>query len=376
MTIKKIMKYPLFTFFTIIIVIFTFLDIVKPINFFSELENRTLSQKPKFTLYNLFYSDYINNYNNYINDQFIFRDLWIDLKSITEYLLGKRENNGIIYTKDGFMFQKQQNLNLDRLNKNILAIEDFVREIQSNSTLMLIPNSYTIYEEKLPIGLELIDEKKIISSIYSYFNKLSLNTLDVVTPLINNKKDYIYYKTDHHWTSYGAYIAYYTYVKSLNLTPVDINSLVNYSIPDFYGSYFSKAKLFNSQSDAITYFENNNLEISIDGIAYKSLYDLNKFKERDKYSAFLRGNNGLTIIRNKDVNDNIKGKRVLVFKDSYANCFVNFLTYNFEEVYVIDLRSFNKKIKEFIKEKSFNEVLIMYNIVNLSEDVNIVKFKY
>ncbi|WP_260330454.1 DHHW family protein [Clostridium chauvoei] len=373
--LNRIFKYPLVLFFILIIVSLTIFDLIEPIKYFSEVENRSLSKKPGFTLYNLFYNDYFNEYNKYINDQFIFRDYWIDLKSRIEYTLGKYENNGIVYTKDNFMFEKYQNLNEDRLISNLEIIDNFLGDFKIKSTLMIIPNSYAIYSEQIPVGLKLVDQKEIINQINGYY-KNYINIPDLITPLIKNKDNYIYYKTDHHWTSYGAYIAYCEYIKSLQLKPIDVDNLTQNTVADFYGSYFSKAKLFNASSDTITYFKNDNLDILIDGKSYKGLHDLNKFDKRDKYSAFLRGNNGLTIIKNNDISNDRKKTKLLVIKDSYANCFIDFLIYNFEEIYVIDLRSYNKKLSEFMRENSFTDILIMYNFINIADDVNISKLKY
>ncbi|WP_368239569.1 DHHW family protein, partial [Clostridium tertium] len=184
---------------------------------------------------------------------------------------------------------------------------------------------------------------------------------------------YIYYKTDHHWTSFGSYLAYSEFVKNNNLSLVDINNLNKHEVNNFYGTYFSKSKNFNAESDLITYYDVPNLSVSIDGVPVDNINDNSKWSSSDKYSAFLRGNNGLTIIQNNNISNNNK---ILVLKDSFGNSFIQYLVNNYKEVYVVDLRGFIGSFNEFFKSNNFDDVLIMYNFINLADDVNISKIKY
>ena len=134
------------------------------------------------------------------------------------------------------------------------------------------------------------------------------------------------------------------------------------------------AKPFNISSDIIKYYDFEDLEMNIlGGEVYNSIYDFSKINSRDKYSMFIRGNNALTIINNKNLKN---GKKILVIKDSFANSLVPFLTQNFEEVHIIDLRSFNIKISNYMEENDFDNILVLYNFINLSTDSDIIKIKY
>ena len=157
---KKLKKYPL-TFIILAFIFIVFLiDIFNSDTYFSNYENRTLAQKP-----NINYSDFVSgrfskNYDRYINDQFILRDNWINLKSRSELLLGKLENNNIIYGKENFLFDKVESIDNKLLEKNLLTIKDFTdRNPESNISFMIIPSSFTIYKDLLPKGINLIDEK-------------------------------------------------------------------------------------------------------------------------------------------------------------------------------------------------------------------------
>ncbi|MDB1944952.1 MULTISPECIES: DHHW family protein [Clostridium] len=373
--IKKIIKYPISILVLTIILFITIIDISNKDKNFSNFENRSLAQRPVFYFDDFLKGRFSKDYERYINDQFVFRDTWIDLKSRSEYLLGKIENNNIIYGKDNFLFEKYEKVDEENLAKNIDSVLGFIRKIPNNKVnFMIIPSSYTIYKDYLPYGINLVDQEFYINDIYNYLNNYNnIKTISLIDMFKENKDKYIYYKTDHHWTSFGSYLAYSEFVKNNNLSLVDINNLNKHEVNNFYGTYFSKSKNFNAESDLITYYDVPNLSVSIDGVPVDNINDNSKWSSSDKYSAFLRGNNGLTIIQNNDISNNNK---ILVLKDSFGNSFIQYLVNNYKEVYVVDLRGFIGSFNEFFKSNNFDDVLIMYNFINLADDVNISKIKY
>ena len=315
-------KYPTFFVFSILVILFTVIDIINSPNEFSELENRKLSQMPILSLKSYIDTSFSSDYEKYINDQFFLRDNWIDLKSRIEYLLGKRENNDIIFGKENYLFKKFTTFNDEMLKNNLNSIITFTNNYNKEVDFFIIPNSYAIYDELTPRYLPLVDQLSLVNSINSYLSLKSnnhINTINVAEELLKNKDDYIYYKTDHHWTSYGAYLAYLTYMDYLGLEIVDINNLEKITINNFLGTYYNRSKYFKADSDFITYYNILGLHIEIDGKEQLSLMDLDKFKGSDKYSAFLWGNNGLTKVINENISEERKGSSILIFKDSYAN---------------------------------------------------------
>ena len=339
---------------------------------FSEFENRNLKTNVRFSINKFVNGSFQEEYEEYINDQFPLRNQWISIKSLNEYLLGKIENNGIIYGENKWLFEKFTSLNKVKLSNNINAINQFSKKYDKSVSVMIVPNSYEIYNEDLPRGLYQIEQEKIIKDLYS--NLIYSNNINLLDKFKNEKNNYIYYKTDHHWTTYGAYLAYCSFIESIGMKPINLNYYNSNEINGFYGSYFSKAKPFNISSDIIKYYDFEDLEMNILGEeVYNSIYDFSKINSRDKYSMFIRGNNALTIINNKNLKN---GKKILVIKDSFANSLVPFLTQNFEEVHIIDLRSFNIKISNYMEENDFDNILVLYNFINLATDSDIIKIKY
>ena len=334
--------------FTIIILTLTLISFFDQDKIFSEFENRNLKSNVNFSVEKFINGKFQEEYEEYINDQMPLRDEWISIKSISEYLLGKIENNGIIYGSNKRLFEKFDSFNEERLKNNVEAISKFSEKYIDKVSLMIVPNSYEIYREDLPKGSQQVNQVEMINKIYS--NLIYSNNINVLDEFINKKNEYIYYNTDHHWTTYGAYLAYCNFIESIDFTPIDLNNYNSIILDEFYGSYFSKAKPFNIQGDRLTYYQFDNLEMEIvRDRKYDSIYDISKEKLRDKYSLFLRGNNSLTIIKNSKLQNN---KKILVIKDSFANSLVPFLTQNFEEVHVVDLRSFNGKISDYMNENN------------------------
>ena len=289
---KKIKDYPIIVMFFSFIFILTIIDIILPDKSFSDFENKYLQTKPKFTLNSFFYNEYVPKYEKYINEQFVLRNKWIDLKSRVEYYIGKTENNGIVYGKDNYMFDKVQTINEKQLEKNFLSIKKFIEKYHNESIkFALIPSSYEILNEKLPYGLKLFDQSIIINKLYDEYSKYdNVKVLDFLNLLNSYDNEYIYYKTDHHWTTLGAYYAYVEYMKSVGKPYIDINELNAHEVEGFLGTYFSKAKKFNTELDKITYYDVNIDKMTFSGKEYSDIYDYEKFEVRDKYASFLYGN--------------------------------------------------------------------------------------
>lgn len=366
-------KNPLLYSFMIIMFCLTIADIVKGDKKFSDLENRNLSQRVSFTVSSFLKGSFSKDYEEYINDQFIGRDQWINIKSRSEYALGKIENNGIIYGDENYLFDKFTTIDLERLNTNTLALKEFVSRYKEKTRVMLIPNSYEVYKEYLPKGAPSVDQENYIGEIYSELPEKQV-AVDILEIMKKNKNQYIYYKTDHHYTINGAYLSYKAFMESIGEKPKDVSywgEAIN--INGFYGTYFSKAKPFNAKEDILSYYEVRDLSMKIGNKTYDSLYDYDSLNTRDKYSIYLRGNNPLTIIKNNNLQN---GKKLLVLKDSFGNSIIPFLTAHYEEIQVVDLRSFMPKLSKYVEENEFDNIAILYNFMNFVRDTNVIKLKF
>lgn len=364
---KEIKKYPLVIFFAVLFYTISVADLFSPVEKTSELENRELATWPKFSFESLFNNEYTPKIERFTEDHFIFRDTWISIKSMCESVLGKTENNGIVYGKDGYMFTKFLGTDYTQLKENFESIKEFTeRHSERNIHLLIAPTAPSIKTDEVRNGSPVVDYNYIYSQAKEIIGGKYL--MDVVPSLSRHKDEYIYYRTDHHWTTLGAYYAYREFMEKVGNTPVSYENLKKTEVNDFYGTHYSKAKTYNAVPDVLTYIETD-CQMEINGKTM-GLYDLEALDKRDKYAAFLHGNPGQATVYGKG-----EGK-ILVIKDSYANCFIPFLTENYEQIDLIDPRYVMMGLDAMIREQDYGEILFLYNRENLITDEDLRKINF
>ena len=226
---------------------------------FSEQENRYLAQIPKFYFDNLVSGKYSEELDTYINDHFVFRNIWLKLNSIIVQLaMGKTENNGVYIGKDGYLFEKFEYTEKEKENLQIAsnAINSFALKTGLPTYFLLAPNSIYINQDKLPNNVEMIDQSTIIKEAYRACP--NVQTIDTVSILKENKnKVQLYFKTDHHMTSEGSYLLYLAFCKTANIIPVKLSEFTKETVStDFLGTFDSKAQVPWQEKDKITVYKN------------------------------------------------------------------------------------------------------------------------
>lgn len=369
----RLYRYPFLIIMTLIIVFLAVYFWCRKDTVFSEEENRFLATMPEFSIKSLKDAAFGSNYELYVNEQFPFRDQWISLKAVTGALLGKQENNGIIKGKNGFLFSKDMDTG-KQINKNLASIRGFAdmlakQDEDYNVTVSIVPNSNSVLKNYLPVGAPVIDQNEKIEEYRKYLEKEdSLEFLDVQSILKSHDREEIYYRSDHHWTTLGAYYAYSEFVSRRGMEPVSLTDLKPVTVDGFYGTYDAKYKGLGMKADHIVYYD-----IPIEGMwigeeKKDSLYDLSKLNIRDKYALFLYGNNPLTIIRPAHKASEDRTRKILVLKDSYANSLIPFLTFHYDEIYVADLRYFPGSIGTLLEEYGIKDIWLLYNFDTLVTD--------
>ena len=237
---------------------------------------------------------------------------------------------------------------------------------------MLIPNSIYINQDKLPQYAETYNQKEIINNFYNSLDS-KINTINVVDILLENKDKYLYFKTDHHMTSYGTYLAYTKLCKAVNILPQNIDNFELKTVSkEFLGTFDSKAQVINQEKDQIDIYLNSyNQDIisaEYDKETTNSIFNKEYLDKKDKYSFFLNGNNAKVVIKTKVENE----KKLLVIKDSYAHIMAQFLCQNYEEIHFIDPRYYKASLTEYIKQNNITEILFLYNVSNIVTDLGIL----
>lgn len=413
---KKILQYPIAVLFALFISVFFLVDVFNSDRAFSEFENTSLAQKPAFSWSSFVDGSFGSKYVKYINEQFLGRDNWISMKAIADMGLGRIESHGVTYGDDHYLMEKleiveDQNYpanagtnivkqtSLDRSNG---MVSSFLQMYDQPITFSLVPNSYAILEDEVPTGFPGADQQAYTQQIYRTLSEADdqLEIVDFSDTLSQHKDEYIYYRTDHHWTTLGAYYAYVAYCEQKGLTPVSLEELEENKVEDFYGTFYSKAKRPSQPADTITWYDVDvdefafvaNLQqdkqlaqlgevVQEDGLELlrvDGMMDRRKFEVRDKYAAFMWGNSGYVKIKSSHNLNHQEGKtsRLLLFKDSYANSMIPYLTYNYDEIIVVDLRYMAKSTKELMQEE-FDDIFVMYNFstyVSGASDLAKLKF--
>ncbi|GAB6181933.1 hypothetical protein JCM14036_32520 [Desulfotomaculum defluvii] len=352
------------------------INLLTPDRSFSELENRVLEQRPSFSLDELIEGYFTVNYEKYIADQFAMKDFWVGVKSSLEKALGKKEYNGVYLGKDGYLLPAFKEPDEQSFQSKLELINTFGKATpQINKYFMLIPNSEAILDRKLPPYVASDSEQKWLARVKNSLDK-SIQFVDVFGALEAKQNEYVYYKTDHHWTTKGAYYTYQRLIKTTGGVPHAESYYSTQQVTDsFYGSLHSKAGLKQVSPDSIDLYipkkqESYQIEyFDEEGKAQtaNSLYNLENIKKKDKYSLFLNGNHPLIKITTKGVDS----KKLLVIKDSYANCLIPFLTSHYSQIFVVDLRYYYDSLITLIKENHIRDMLLVYNINSFFGDTSV-----
>lgn len=377
------MKKQNYTYYKItgfITLIFLFLipilSFISPDIYFSESENRILQQKPKFTFKHFIDGKLEKSYEKYVCDQIVWRNMWIGIKSDSERLLCKKDNNDVYLGKNGYLLETFKKPDEKTVQARLSAVNSFAESIPDlNKYFMLVPNSVKILQDNLPSFAAPADELEYINKIKKGLSP-QIKFVDVYGILSSKKDEYIYYKTDHHWTTKGAYYGFMAFSQSMGFTPEskkDFN--IKEVTADFYGSLYSKSGFRHIDPDKINfYLPQSNIEYTVDyydtNKITKSVYNFDMLKKKDKYSAFLDDNHSLIKI---SINNNTNSK-LIITKDSYANCFIPFLLNHFSEIYVVDLRYYTDDIKELINKNNIHNMLMLYNTKTFFEDASVTRF--
>lgn len=348
-------------------------NIMLPDKAFSESENRVLEQAPRFSLDKLLEGKFTSDYEKYLADQFAWRDFWIGVKSDVERAAGKRESNGVYLGKDGYLLQEFHQPDRQSIQDKAEAINAFAASAPDlHKYFMLAPGAVKILEDKLPPCAPVDDQLISINKFRDSLDR-SIKYVDVNEVLSGHKNEQIFYKTDHHWTTKGAYYAYEELGRAMGFTPHAQNYFeIKRVTASFYGAIYSKGGFRHLQPDAIELYlpkedERCRVEYRDENKTRDSLYVWENLNKKDKYTVFLGGNQSLIKITTNAQNE----KSLLVIKDSFANCLIPFLAGHYRHIYVVDLRYFTDDLQNLIKSDGIGDLLILYNANTFFEDTSI-----
>lgn len=362
--------------------LFSLLFFLLPHQRFSELENRYLQGVPKLSLETILSSDFSTEAESYVTDHFPFRNQWLWVKSVSEQARLQQENNGIYKGKEEYLLEKFLPPDYEKLQEYIEAVNIFAdKHPDVHTTLMLAPTSVGMYPGHLPWLAPSYPQEKVNEFVGQHLEK-EITYLDGFDFLRPHASESIYYRTDHHWTTYGAYLAYAAYAKEKGWQPLSQQDFNIQTVSDsFLGSYHTRGQFQGVTPDTIeVYFprEQAATEVFIADTneTLTSMYDESFLEKKDKYSYFLGGVHALMSIKTDLDPQQIDQEKLLVIKDSYAHSMIPFLTNHIPEIHVIDIRYYNGSIAEYMEENEIKDVLYLFNTSTFVEESSLLKLKH
>lgn len=371
---RKVQEQLVGIIFILILFLFLIINIIVPNKEKSVQENRMLATKPKFRLSSLISGDYDEKFEAYMDDQFVGRDMWRKLKVTVDRICGSRLENGVYIGRNGQLLEQIEVADDNHLAANIKAIKSFSESQKKIPVrMMLVPDAANVLNHSLPALAKPEDQTQMFSMVRKDLGD-SVEWIDVSTELNKHKTEKIYYKTDHHWTTLGAFYAFQAAAPSLGIEGDLSGKYVSHAVSNsFNGMLASKSGVNLGEKEQIDIYvpteEDTDLIIDYvdEGKRSTSLYDSSKLKEKDQYTVFLGGNSSLLDIRTVSTST----KRLLLVKDSFANSFIPFLTPYYREIVVVDPRYYSGTINDLMDSYRISEVLFLYSGNTFFKDNNI-----
>ena len=352
--------------------VMSLLFLLLPKEKFSALEKRYLSDAPVLTWENLSSGQFGSDVESYIADYIPGRNFFVGLNAYVDLFTGRQVSKGVYAAEGNRLVQAPVVWNEKQAQQNMQAINSFAEKIGRQVDLMLVPSAGWAAQDTI-VGLsDPYEDEVLIQCLYDLCGE-DVRTIDL-TSVIKDQADpaSLYYRTDHHWTTDGAYLAYETYMQLLGRDYRAEEDFTVETASGFQGSTYSESALWLTPGEDIEMWHgSSNITVTNgenpephQGVFYKE-----RLEEADKYTVFLDGNHSIVRITNPDAQG--KGK-LLVIRDSYSNCLGTLLTESYEEVVLVDLRYYKNPVSQLWAEENFTDVLVCYSMDNIMTDTNLV----
>ena len=353
------------SFFCLLLAVSTLAGLLLPDRYYSEREKRTLTQKPKFTVADFISGEFSDELEKYLTDQVPLRDGWVTMKTYMELAVGKRESGGVYICKDKYLMDKFISYSKKQLAANAKALAELQKMLAAEGISMntiLVPAAAQVLTDKLPAFAPVADYAVILGAL----TDAGVDWVDVLSALATHSGEDIYYRTDHHWTSLGAYYAYCAW---RGVEPAAGEWTQETLCDNFHGTTWNKVPLPSVPAEEITaWYQHPTRHVSYNNGQYEteSIYERKYLSGSDQYAVFLNSNQAQTVIEGSG-----KSGKLLLIKDSYGNTFSQFPAEDYAEVHVLDLRFFRGDVTEYAKENGITEALVLYGVQNFVKDMSL-----
>lgn len=341
---------------------------------FSPEENRTLQTAPAFSLGALSDGTFSAEIADYYADQFPLRRFFVAGKAFCELALGKRENNAVIAGQNGYLIPREDTVDTEKIHDNLACIADFAAFTASHGipcTIAVAGRSYDVMTSALPAPASRESSERAWAKFDAAAADASLSYLNLLTPLREHADagEEVWYRTDHHWTTYGAHIAYRAICADWDITPTPWDDFsIEVASEGFCGTTRAKSGMYWTAPDRLLfarYAGDNDYLVAnqASGKVISGFYDRSYLAGNDQYAAFLGGNTARLDVT-------LPGEarpRLLLIKDSFAHSLVPFLAQHYDIV-VIDLRYYRASVRALIDGEGIDRVLILGYLTSFAGD--------
>ncbi len=373
---RKFRVSDIITVLGLLLIIYGFAAVMlfSPDREYSEAENRYLQARPKFSIDSLVSGKFTADVAKWCTDQMPLRDMFVGIKGASEIALGKAENNSVILGDDGNIIAKTDFVDFEVMDRNTRALQAFADKCDAQLLVAVAPRAQDVLGGYMN---PLYPSRVVADEAFAHLNDglSGLGTVELRSLLYTmaNAGDYVYYRTDHHWTTLGAYYAYTEIIRSYGITPYPLEYFTREVMSeDFYGTTWSKSGMKWIGPDTIEFFRFEGdaefvTEIVDSGEKIEGFYDLSYLDKKDKYSTFIGGNNGRVKIY---LEDGKERETLVLIKDSFGHSLAPFLAMHFD-LDIIDLRYYKLPVSDVIAESGAECVLIMYNLDSFVSSSNL-----
>lgn len=359
--------------FAAFIFLFALLFLVLPKKDFSETEKRFLAKSPEFSLEALGSGEFASDTEEYLADHVPLRSFLVGVDSYYELFRGNNGSAGVYRGRDGWLIEKP----FDRENRfetNMARMTSFAERTELPAALVIVPEKGYICADKLPANALPYEDEAYLARAAELCGE-AVQFIDLSEPFTELGNEHqLYYRTDHHWTSEGAYLAYAEICDALELDAVSASDFAAETTPGFYGTSWSTSLYTLTPPDDLTLLRSTKsggaAEVTIEDretTTAENMFFDDALGGYDKYTVFLDGNHPLVRIKTGN-----PGEKLLIVKDSFAHCLAPFLAENFSEIVMIDPRYYRKPLSELVGSEGFDRALFVYGMENIAESRDIL----
>ncbi len=338
---------------------------------YSENEKRYLADAPVFNWQSLSSGEFSEDAESYVADHLPLRDFFVGLAANYDRLSGRQVTKDIYVGDSGRLYEAPVEWNESAARRNMSVINDFALTVGQRVDIMIVPSAGYVLNYDISGLADPYRDGDIIASIYAMAEG-GVTPVNILGLFTSYPDPYaLYYGTDHHWTSLGAYNAYSSYMDAAGRSALPRECYSVTAVEGFYGTTYSRSALWQYHSETIELWDSGqNITVTAaDDTTHEGVFYSERLEETDKYTVYLDGNQPIVRIHNADAEG--EGS-ILVIRDSYANCLGGFLAGSYENVVLVDLRYYKQPISQLCEEEHFDDILIVYSVGNFMSDGNIV----